>query len=73
MQTYLSRIEAAQYLTDRGLPVSKNTLGKWATTGGGPVFQRFGLRAVYTASNLDSWANAKLTAPRCSTSEAATA
>lgn len=65
---FLERTEAAAYLTARGLRVSKLTLGKYATTGGGPTYQRFGLRAVYTRQNLDAWADAKLSAPRCSTS-----
>jgi len=68
--TFLDRNEAADYLTGRGLRVSKNTLGKWATTGGGPVYRRFGLRAVYCKEDLDAWAAAKLTAPRGSTSAA---
>ncbi len=71
MNTYLDRNEASAYLTGRGLRVSKNTLGKWATTGGGPTYQRFGLRAVYTKTDLDTWAEAKLSTPRCSTSDAA--
>lgn len=70
---FLERSQAAEYLTARGLRVSKNTLQKWATTGGGPTYQRFGLRAVYTRQNLDAWADAKLSAPRCSTSEAVAA
>lgn len=69
--SYLERTEAAEYLTARGLRVSKNTLQKWATTGGGPSYRRFGLRAVYTREDLDLWANDKLTAPRRSTSQAA--
>lgn len=64
---YLDRIAAAEYLTARrGLRVSKNTLQKWATTGGGPAYRRFGLRAVYTQADLDAWAEAKLSAPRSS-------
>lgn len=63
---YLDRTEAAEYLTARGLRVSKNTLQKWATTGGGPAYRRFGLRAVYQQADLDAWAEAKLSAPRCS-------
>lgn len=65
---FLERSQAADYLTQKGLRITKNTLGKMATTGGGPVYQRFGLRAVYTRANLDAWADAKLSAPRCSTS-----
>ena len=67
--TYLDRTEAAQYLTGKGLRVSKNTLQKWVTVGGGPVYRRFGLRAVYLTGDLDAWATAKLSAPRCSSSK----
>ena len=67
---YFDRIAAAEYLTARGLRVSKNTLQKWVTTGGGPAYRRFGLRAVYTQVDLDSWAESKLSAPRCSTAAA---
>jgi len=68
--TFLDRREAAEYLTSRGLRVSKNTLQKWVTTGGGPAYRRFGLRAVYTQADLDAWAETKLSAPRCSTAAA---
>ena len=69
---YLDRREAAEYLTEqRGLRISKNTLQKMATTGGGPMYRRFGTRSVYTVADLDAWADAKLSAPRRSTSEAA--
>lgn len=61
---FLDRTEAAQYLAERGLRVSKNTLQKWATVGGGPVYRRFGNRAVYQTGDLDEWALAKLSAPR---------
>ena len=65
-ETFLDRREAAEYLTARGLRVSKNTLQKWVTTGGGPVYRRFGLRAVYLREDLDAWASAKLSEPRSS-------
>ncbi|MDO9225633.1 MAG: DNA-binding protein [Pseudomonadota bacterium] len=61
---FLDRGEAAQYLTERGLRVTKGTLQKWATTGGGPVYRRFGHRAVYLTTDLDVWAQEKLSAPR---------
>ncbi len=68
---FKSREEAAQYLTEcRGLPTAKGTLQKWATTGGGPVYRRFGKRAVYLQEDLDAWAEAKLSAPRHSTTGA---
>ena len=68
---YLDRREAAQYLTERGLKTSWRTLQKMATTGGGPRYRVFGIRSVYTAEDLDAWADAKLSAPRFSTSELA--
>lgn len=68
---YLTRQESASYLSQRGLPVSKNTLQKFATTGGGPEYAIFGNRALYTPESLDQWAQARLTKSRKSTSEAA--
>lgn len=66
---YISREEAAQYLTEqRGLKVSKGTLQKWVTTGGGPAYRRFGKRAVYLIDDLNTWAERKLSAPRLSSS-----
>lgn len=66
---YLTRPEAAAYLTaERGLPISKTTLQKYATTGGGPPYQRFGNRAIYTPPALDAWADQKISAPKQSTS-----
>jgi hypothetical protein len=70
MPEYLTRPEAADYLNKRGLKITKNTLQKMATTGGGPPYQLWGNITVYTPLGLDSWADAKLGAPRRSTSEA---
>ena len=67
-ERYLSRHEAAQYLTERGLKLSTNTLMKMATTGGGPRYCRWGNRAVYLQDDLDSWVAGKLKV-RTSTSE----
>lgn len=69
MPEYLTRPEAADYLTARGLIVSKTTLQKFATAGGGPLYRRFGNRTVYTVADLDAWADKKLSAPRSSTSD----
>ena len=69
--TYLLRPEAAKFLTERGFPTAKNTLQKMATTGGGPVYRIFGNRSLYTRDDLLAWAEAKLSVPRRSTSEAA--
>ncbi len=68
---FRTRHEAAQYLTEQGLKTSPKYLQKLATVGGGPLYQRWGNKALYTDENLDAWAAAKLSAPRHSTSEAA--
>ena len=71
MKEFLTRREAAEYLTERGLPVTYTTLTKLACTGGGPEYQRWGNKAVSTPQQLNDWIAAKLKAPRRSTSEAA--
>lgn len=68
---YLDRKEAAAYVRQRGLPCSPNTLAKFATTGGGPVYRRFGNKAVYTNADLDHWIERKLSSPLRSTSQVA--
>jgi hypothetical protein len=68
---FLSRAEAADYLTTLGLRIAKQTLAKMAVTSGGPEYQTFGSRVVYRSSKLSEWANSRLSAPRRSTSEAA--
>lgn len=64
MSKYLSRPEAAEHLTKRGLRIAKGTLQKMATTGGGPQYRLFGNRAVYEEDDIDAWATGKLTEPR---------
>ena len=68
---YLPRRAAAEYLTKRGAPTSFGTLQKLACVGGGPIYQIFGNKALYTPANLDRWIEEKLSAPRRQTSEAA--
>ena len=69
MPDYLTRPEAAAYLTARGMKISKNTLQKMATVGGGPLYRLFGNKVLYVPADLDTWADAKLSPPRRSTSE----
>jgi hypothetical protein len=66
---YFSRDEASEYLQNRGFKVAKQTLAKYAVTGGGPVYRNFGSRVVYESSDLDAWVEARLTGRRRSTSE----
>ena len=65
---YLDRAEAAEYLTARGLRTSRNTLQKLVTVGGGPIYRRFGKRAVYLRADLDAWVTERLSPPRRSSS-----
>ena len=67
---YLLRPESADFLTERGFPTTKFSLQKLATTGRGPVYRIWGNRALYTRDDLLTWAEAKLSAPRRSTSDA---
>lgn len=70
-KTYLTRAEAADYITRMGAKTSKHTLQKFATTGGGPVYRRFGKCALYTRDDLDAWIAERMSAPMRSTSAAA--
>jgi hypothetical protein len=66
---YYGRQEAANYLAERGAPVTKNTLQKLAVVGGGPEYLIFGNKALYTLESLDAWVASKLRTPRKSTSD----
>ena len=65
----LTRAEAAAFLSERGFRVAYATLNKYATVGGGPVFEYFGRRPLYKPTALLAWVAEKTSAPRRSTSE----
>ena len=65
----LTRAEAAAFLSERGFRVAYATLNKYATVGGGPVFESFGRRPLYKPTALLAWVAEKTSAPRRSTSE----
>jgi hypothetical protein len=65
----LTRTEAAAFLSERGYRVAYATLNKYATVGGGPVFESFGRRPLYKPSSLLEWVESRTTSPRRSTSE----
>jgi hypothetical protein len=69
MKRFLTRKQSADFLTEQGLPVTSNTLQKFATVGGGPEYSIFGNKAVYAPDKLLAWAEGKLAASRKSTSE----
>jgi hypothetical protein len=60
-ERYYTRPEAAEYLTKvRGLPTTKGTLQKKATTGGGPDYDLYGNKTIYTQPNLDKYADSAI-------------
>jgi hypothetical protein len=68
---WLTRHEAAAYITGKGTKISATTLGKFACIGGGPDYRRWGNRSVYAAADLDNWIKKRLGKSSSSTSEAA--
>lgn len=65
---YLNRLEAAEYMNKLGIKISKLTLQKYATVGGGPVYRKFGHRVVYLISDLNAWVFEKMSQPMASSS-----
>ena len=69
-RAFLSRAEAAEYVQSHGLPLARGTLQKYATTGEGPRYHKFGQRCVYRREDLDAWMATKLGRPVTSSSNA---
>jgi hypothetical protein len=64
----LSRRDASAYLSSvHGLKCAASTLAKWAVTGGGPAFEKFGTRPLYPLTELDRWALDRLSPAAAST------
>ena len=70
-QTYLRRSEAAAYLQERYGAYTTETLAKFSCVGGGPRFRKLGPYPVYTAADLDIWAESRMSRAVRSTSELA--
>lgn len=68
---YLRRRAAGEYLKNKFGFGSEKTLAKLASVGGGPVFRKAGVAALYEPEALDRWALAKISAPLASTSHRA--
>ena len=65
----LTRERTAQALTEAGFPVRAKTLATKASRGGGPPYRKFGVRVLYRWDDALAWAQERLTAPVCNTSE----
>jgi hypothetical protein len=68
-RAFLSRAEAAEYVRSQGFPLARGTLQKYATTGRGPRYHKFGQRCVYRREDLDAWITTKLGRPVTSSSD----
>jgi hypothetical protein len=67
---FFRRNEAAAYIKERYGFGSFRTLAKLACLGGGPRFRKAGRIVLYLPDDLDAWAQAQISAPVGSTSEA---
>ena len=68
---YLRRADAAHFVrANWGIPCSTKWLAKLAVIGGGPIFRKAGRFPIYLPADLDAWAEARIGAPRRSTSVA---
>jgi hypothetical protein len=69
MERLFDTAAAARWMTDHGIRRSPITIKKLRSIGGGPSFRILNGRAYYTESDLISWVDDRLSAPRRSTSE----
>jgi hypothetical protein len=65
----LTRAQTAAALTEAGFPTSEATLSTKATRGGGPLYKKWGPRAMYPWGTSLQWAKDRLRDPVRSTSE----
>jgi len=68
----LRRLDCAEALRRTGFPISPKTLATMATRGGGPPFHKFGRAVLYRWEDALAWAEARLSPPISSSSEAQT-
>jgi hypothetical protein len=68
--TLLRRRQTAEALTAAGYPTAETTLATKVTRGGGPPYRCYGRIPLYRWGDALAWAEARLSAPRSSTSEA---
>lgn len=59
---FLNRRSAAERIRSRGLPCEHATLATLASKGRGPIFVRYGQRALYRPDDVDAWVNGRIVA-----------
>ncbi len=60
----LNRFQAADFLCRMGFQIAHATLSKYATIGGGPEYEKFGRRPLYTEKGLLDWVRTRTRSPR---------
>jgi hypothetical protein len=71
-RVWFDTMAAAEFLTKQcGYRIAEQTMRKYRTTGEGPAFNKVGRAVVYRREALETWAAAKVSAPRLSTTGAA--
>jgi hypothetical protein len=61
--------EASEFLTASGYTTAPATLNKLRCVGGGPAFEKFGRRPLYSETSLLEWVRRRTTRPLRSTSD----
>lgn len=65
----IRRADVPAYLQQKhGIPIALATLNKMATVGGGPAMRYAGRIPLYDITDLDKWAEERLSRPVTSTS-----
>jgi len=67
--TRLTRQKLAEALTEEGFPTKPSTLATKATRGGGPAYELYGKKPIYTWGTSLAWARSRLSAPHTNSSE----
>jgi hypothetical protein len=65
----LTRKQTAEALSAAGYPIADATLATMASRGGGPLFSKFGPRAIYRWGDALEWAKSRLSRPLSPTAE----
>jgi len=65
----LNTRQASEFLTASGYTTAPATLNKLRCIGGGPAFEKFGRRPLYSERSLSEWVQSRTTDPLRSTSD----
>src|SRR5262245_63142873 len=68
----LNTRQASEFLTASGYTTAPATLNKLRCIGGGPAFEKFGRRPLYSETSLLEWVESRTTHPLSSTSDLTT-